>query len=82
MSAQQQVLIVYVEVEDARELRRIESRIWKLGKIMTEVRLRMPDLHGRYQVRRAVYVVLTDRPRELKIMLSQLENNSKASIFF
>jgi len=77
-----EVLTIHVQVADARELRRIESRLSKLAKIVTQTYLRAPDKNGFYQIQSASYVVLTEDPRRLKITLRQLGNSGKATISF
>ena len=76
------VFAVHVQVGDARELRRIENRLWDLGKVVAQTYLRAPDKNGIYQIRSASYIVITEDPRRLKITLRQLENYCKATISF
>ena len=78
----ERAVTVHVQVGDARELRKLEARMWKLGKIISVTYLYAPDEWGRYTVHSANYVVVTSDPRRLRIMLTQLENNMKASISF
>ncbi len=73
---------VHVQVGDARELRKLEARMWKVGKIISATYLYAPDAWGRFSVHSANYVVLTDDPRRLKILLTQLENNMSLRISF
>ncbi len=78
----EKVVTIHVQVGDARELRKLEARMWKLGKIISATYLYAPDEWGRYTVHSANYVVVTNDSRRLRIMLTQLENNMKASISF
>jgi len=74
------VVTIHIHVEDARELRRIEARIRKLGHIIAESYLRAPDKNGIWQIRSASYVVLTEDPRRLKIAMRQIDHHSKAHL--
>ena len=77
-----QVLTVHVQVGDARELRRIENRLWKLAKIVSQTYLRAPDKNGIFQIRSASYIVITEDPRRLKLTLTKLSNFRKSTISF
>jgi len=74
--------IIMVDVRDARELPKLESRLLKYSELISKTYLYGKDSWGRRTVKKACYTVLVQKVREFKIMLSQLQNNGKISISF
>lgn len=76
------LLVINAMVIDARELRGIETKLLKLGEILTQVYVRSPDKNGTYQIRNATYVVQTTNPANLRRTLTQMGNSGLKTRLF
>lgn len=76
------VLAIHVTYPNARLVPKVEARISNQGEILAQLYLRAPDKKGRWSVRSASYVVITQDLRTLKITLTQLQNNDDLLISF
>ena len=76
------ILAIHVTYPNARLVPKIETKLGQKGKVLAQLYLRAPDKKGRWAVRSASYVVLTNDLRTLKITLTQLQNNDNLLISF
>jgi len=76
------VLVVHVAYPNARLVPKVESRVNTYGDIVSQLYLRAPNKNGRWVIRSATYLVLTENPRALKITLTQLRNHNNIHISY
>jgi len=75
-------IAVVVKFEDAREIRKLESRLWHYGKIRNSYYIREEDEWGRPFIKIGVYSLEVPRSRIsiVKHCLSKLEQNNSLKI--
>lgn len=73
---------VLVLFDDAREIRKIEARLWRYGEIHSNFYVRDYDDRGRLRVTAVFYVlhVSLSRLRETKIGLTMLGQENKVKV--
>ena len=75
---------VLVHIEDAREIRKLESRLWRYGEILTNVYVREEDEWGRMYVKSAVYVLRVPQSKlsHVKHSLTKLGQQNGFTVLF
>ena len=78
----EKIIAIHVSYPNAKYVPRVESKISNLANIVSQQYLRAPNKNGRWVVRSASYIVISEDPRRLKITLTQLDNNGNFLISF
>ena len=76
------ILTIHVTYPDAREVPKIETRMSKHAEVHQKTYFLLKDKNGVGRIRSAMYIVSSNNPRVLKIMLTKLNNNMKSDISF
>jgi len=73
-----------VKLEDSREIRKLEARLWRYGQIVTNQYVRVEDRWGRMTVRGALYVLKVPRSQIaiIKHSLTKLSQRNGFTVFF
>ena len=73
-----------MRLRDAREIRRLESRLWRYGAILANLYMREEDEWGRLHVTAAAYVLRVERNKLslVKHSLTKLAQQNHLTIMF